>query len=147
MKNFLTVLLSVGLLVGLSVQHTAIMPPNPDKILTPNSTNTPPGCKKLASDRGWPTDPVWRSALAGAFKKLRGTEGADWFFQAKSVADVQKAFAFVRENNVRLTVISTGHDFLGRSAMSTYDWYLWKVLTCFQTTWSLWAPPGHGSFS
>jgi hypothetical protein len=117
MRNFLSALLSVGLLVGLSVQHTAILPPNPDKVLTPNSTDTPPGCKKLPSDRGWPSDQVWRSAFPRVFKKLRGTEAPDWFFQAKTVADVQRAFSFVREHNVRLTVISTGHDFLGRSGI------------------------------
>jgi hypothetical protein len=118
MRNVIGALLSVGLLVGVSVQHTAILPPNPDKVLTPNSTDTPPGCKKLPSDRGWPADQVWRSALPGVFKKLRGTEAPDWLFQAKSVADVQRAFSFAREHNVRLTVISTGHDFLGRSAFS-----------------------------
>jgi hypothetical protein len=116
MKNFLSALFVLGQLFGLSVQHTAILPPNPDKVLNPNSTDTPAGCKKLASDRGWPTDQVWRSALPGAFKKLRGTEASDWFFQAKTVADVQKAFAFVREHNIRLTIISTGHDFIGRLA-------------------------------
>jgi hypothetical protein len=114
MKIILSTLLSSCLLAGLSVQHTAILPPNPDKVLTPNSTDTPAGCKRLASDRGWPTDQVWRSSLSGVFKKLRGTEASDWFFQAKTVADVQKAFAFVREHNVRLTVISSGHDFIGR---------------------------------
>lgn len=115
MKNVVRALLSVGLLAGLSVQHNAIMPPSPDKVLTPNSVDTPAGCKKLASDRGWPADQVWRSALPGVFKKLRGTEASDWFFQAKNAADVAKAFAFAREHNVRLTVISTGHDFIGRS--------------------------------
>jgi hypothetical protein len=55
------------------------------------------------------------------------------------VADVQKTFAFVREHNVRLTVISTGHDFLGRSGISVA--ILVKMLTPLQATRSLWSPP------
>ena len=114
MKALLAIVLKLTFLVGFSLQHTAILPPTPDKVLKANSTDTPPGCKKLASDKGWPEDHIWRSSLPGVFKKLKGTEAPDWMFQAKSVEDVQKAIAFAKQHNVRLTVITTGHDFLGR---------------------------------
>ena len=114
MKTAINTLLGVALLASSSLAHTAIRPPSPDKALTPGSSEAPPGCKLLASDKGWPTDDVWKKAFPGVFKKLKGTEGPDWMVQAKSVEDVQKAVNFARDNNVRLTIISTGHDFHGR---------------------------------
>lgn len=115
MKATISALLGVALLAGPTVAHSAIKPPAPDRALTPNSSNAPPGCKYLASDKGFPADDVWTQALPGVYKKLRGTEAPDFMYQAKSVADVQAAVNFAREHNVRLTIISTGHDFGGRS--------------------------------
>jgi hypothetical protein len=97
-----------------SIQHTAILPPFPDKALRTNSTEAPAGCRFLLSDKGWPADHIWKAEFPGIFKKLRGSVGPDWMYQAQSVADVQKAVNFAREKNVRLTIISTGHDFGGR---------------------------------
>lgn len=114
MKSSINALLGVALLAGTSVAHTAIKPPSPDRALTPNSSNAPPGCKLLASDKGFPSDDVWKKEFPGVYKKLKGTEAPDFMVQAKSVADVQKAVNFAREHNVRLTIISTGHDFGGR---------------------------------
>ena len=116
MKSSLSALVGVALLVGESLQHTAILPPFPDKALLPNTTTAPEGCKFLPSDRGFPGDALWRSTFPGIFKKLKGTYGPDWMAQAKTVADVQKAVNFAREHNVRLSIISTGHDFHGRYA-------------------------------
>jgi hypothetical protein len=113
MKTF-TALVSAAVLVAPTLGHVAVKPPSPDKALTPNSSTAPPGCKLLASDKGWPADDVWKKAFPEAFKKMKGTEGPDWWLQAKSVEDVQKAVNFARDNNVRLSVISTGHDFHGR---------------------------------
>jgi hypothetical protein len=114
MRAFDVFVVTVALLAQSSLQHTAILPPFPDKALKPNSSDAPAGCRLLLSDRGWPTDDIWKAEFPGIFKKLRGTVGPDWMFQAQSVADVQKAVNFAREKNVRLTVISTGHDFGGR---------------------------------
>lgn len=114
MKASLNALLGVALLAGLSVAHSAIKPPAPDKALTPNSSNAPEGCKALASDNQWPAEDVWKTAFPGVYKKLKGTEAPDYMVQAKSVKDVQNAVNFAREHNVRLTIISTGHDFGGR---------------------------------
>jgi hypothetical protein len=116
MKVLSIALLGVlSLLPALSHGHSAIMPPAPDKALHANSSTTPAGCKKLSSDKGWPADSVWTSTFPGVYKKLRGTKGPDWMVQAKSVEDVQKAVNFAREQKVRLTIISTGHDFVSSS--------------------------------
>jgi hypothetical protein len=108
------ILLGVALFVAPSLQHVAIKPPSPDKALTPNSSTAPQGCKLLASDKGFPADNVWKAAFPNAFKKMKGTEGPDWWVQATSIGVVQKAVTFAKEHNVRLSVISTGHDFMGR---------------------------------
>jgi hypothetical protein len=105
---------ALALFVGLSTQHTAILPPFPDKALKPNTSEAPAGCRYLSSDKGWPSDEVWKTNFPGVFKKLRGTVGPDWMIQAQTVADVQKAVNFAREHNIRVTVISTGHDFHAR---------------------------------
>lgn len=114
MKSLVLALSTAALFAGQSSQHTAIFPPFPDKALYANSSEAPPGCRLLLSDKGWPADSVWKTTFPGIFKKLRGTVGPDWMMQAKNIADVQKAVNFARERNVRLTVITTGHDFHGR---------------------------------
>jgi hypothetical protein len=119
MKLLTPTALAAALFAAYSTQHTAILPPFPDKALRPNSTIAPSGCKYLLSDKGWPADHVWKAAFPGVFKKLKGTVGPDWMVQAKSVADVQKAVNFAKEHNVRLSIISTGHDFHGRCVTST----------------------------
>lgn len=84
----------------------------------PNTTTTPPGCRKLNTDVDWPAPEVWEAALPGVV----ATNGSDrwgptvnYRLQAKSVADVQSAVRFATEHNVRLTVLTTGHDQLARS--------------------------------
>jgi FAD/FMN-containing dehydrogenase len=39
----------------------------------------------------------------------------DYTFRAKNIEDVQKAVKFAAGNNVRLSVIASGHDYLGRN--------------------------------
>jgi hypothetical protein len=114
MKTTINALLGAVLLAAPGLAHTAIKPPGSDKALTPNSSNAPPGCKLLLSDKGWPADSVWKKEFPGIFKKLKGTEAPDFMVQAKTVEDVQKTVNFAREHNIRLTIITTGHDFHGR---------------------------------
>jgi len=114
MKFLTKNLLSVALLAGPSLQHAAMMPPNPDKILTPNSSTAPQGCKLLASDKGFPSAEIIKQKLPKAAFKEPGTLGPDWVLRATQVSDVQDAVNFAREHNVRLTILTTGHDFGGR---------------------------------
>jgi hypothetical protein len=126
-------------LATLASAHVAILPPFPDRALTPNSTHTPEGCKRLSGDRGFPGDSLWRSTFPNIFKKLRGTFGPDWMIQAKSVEDVQKAVNFARDHNVRLTVITTGHDFHGRQTARSglrIDLATMREPTVFSNEWT-----------
>jgi heat shock protein HslJ len=78
----------------------------------------PPGCKKLPKDADWPAETVWKAELPGVM--ARGPQIAnatlpDYSYQARTVEQVQKAVKFVAENNIRLSILNSGHDFIGRS--------------------------------
>jgi hypothetical protein len=110
----ITAVLGAAILASPALGHVAIKAPTSDKILTPNSFTAPAGCKLLAGDKGFPADDVWFKGFPKIFKKMRGTEGPDFMVQAQTPEDVVKAVNFAREHNVRLSVITSGHDFHGR---------------------------------
>ncbi|KAF1982276.1 FAD-binding domain-containing protein [Aulographum hederae CBS 113979] len=89
-----------------------------------NST-TPSGCRAIAGDASWPSPDVWTAALPGvmprAAKDAKSGE-PDYRFKPKTFADVQAAVNFAREHNVRLSVLNSGHDFLGRNMASSGLW-------------------------
>lgn len=83
-----------------------------------NTTTTPPGCRKLNTDIDWPPREVWEEFLPGVIP----TPGSDAYgplpdyrLQVKTVSDVQNAVRFATKHNIRLTVLTTGHDQLARS--------------------------------
>jgi hypothetical protein len=82
----------------------------------------PVGCKILPVDQQWPTDAEWKAALPGVIK--RGPQNKeqtrpDWHLSAINPADVQRAVNFTSKYNIRLSIITTGHDFLSRYVRST----------------------------
>jgi hypothetical protein len=81
------------------------------------STTTPPGCYRLATDTEWPSPADWASALPRAVPRAsnlaRGVVRPDYHLSAKDTADVQAAVKFCARNRIRLTIINSGHDFLG----------------------------------
>jgi hypothetical protein len=89
---------------------------------TKATTRAPAGCRLIHTDEGFPSDADFKAALPGVFKRPavapKGDEGnvhPDYRLRAMSYADVQKAVDFARTRNIRLTVINSGHDFLGRN--------------------------------
>jgi len=82
-------------------------------------TTTPKGCRRLATDTDWPAADVWTKTFPGILPRQAAKAGApvrpDYRLRAKSAADVEKAVKFAADNNLRLTVITTGHDYLGRN--------------------------------
>jgi FAD/FMN-containing dehydrogenase len=85
-------------------------------------TKTPEGCRKLNTDADWPPQKIWEDAMPG-IEYLRSTFSRattpDYRYQVRSVPDVQRALKFAQENNVRVSIITTGHDYLGRSTASS----------------------------
>ena len=83
-----------------------------------NTTITPPGCRKLNIDIGWPSREVWEKSLPGIIPTPGSDDYGplpDYRLQVKTVPDVQNAVRFAVRHNIRLTVLTTGHDQLGRS--------------------------------
>ncbi|KAJ3543177.1 hypothetical protein NM208_g3712 [Fusarium decemcellulare] len=88
-------------------------------VLEPASaTKAPKGCRKLHTDSDWPAPDVWEAALPGV---IRGKDSdanghlPDYRLRAECAEDVQAAVSFAAKHNIRLSVITTGHDQLGRS--------------------------------
>src|ERR1700761_4072121 len=79
---------------------------------------TPKGCKVLQFDESFPAPEVWEAAMpniASAKTNGRTVTRPDYRLTAKSVSDVEKAVQFAAKYNVRLTIITTGHDYLARN--------------------------------
>jgi FAD binding domain len=80
--------------------------------------STPTGCKVVENDEDFPAPDVWEAAMPGiAHRKTKGRVATQpiYRFTVKSVSDVEKAVHFAAKYNVRLTIITTGHDYLGRN--------------------------------
>ena len=76
----------------------------------------PASCKRLPIDADWPSPevvdeelPGWEMPMPDGIKKH-----PDYTYEVKRVASVQRAVRFVTKYNMRLSIINSGHDFLGR---------------------------------
>ncbi|KAF5007215.1 hypothetical protein FDECE_6449 [Fusarium decemcellulare] len=82
------------------------------------ATNAPQGCNKLYSDDDWPSLDEWHDAIPGVVKESNSdSHGSlpDYRIRAQSYADVQAAVKFSAKHKIRLTVLTTGHDEVGRN--------------------------------
>jgi hypothetical protein len=87
-------------------------------------------CKVIPGDEDWPKDEVWKSALPGVVQSplvVANQTRPDYVLTALEPADVQAAVNFSAQHNVRLAIINSGHDFLGR------------YVEIFDSTWGLFA--------
>lgn len=77
----------------------------------------PSDCKAISTDSTWPTVSVWTAALPGIeAKHVEDVGRPDYFYTATNATGVQAAVKFAAANNLRLVVVNSGHDFLGRLA-------------------------------
>jgi hypothetical protein len=76
----------------------------------------PAGCKKLPSDADWPSNEVLNAELKGWEPRVanQSLKHPDWIYEVKTVANVQRAVKFAAKHNVRISILNSGHDFLGR---------------------------------
>src|ERR1043166_8099267 len=76
----------------------------------------PSNCKKLPVDSDWPSEGTWKTELPGSTK--RGTEknwtSPDYTVVANTVEKVQAAVKFAAKHAVWLSILNSGHDFIGR---------------------------------
>lgn len=76
-------------------------------------------CKLLPGDAKWPAIDVWKSALPGVVALEKSQEEGlprrpDYQLVATTIEQVQAAVKFTSEHNIRLTILNSGVDFLGR---------------------------------
>jgi FAD binding domain len=84
--------------------------------LNPQSS-APEGCKTLHTDKEWPAHSVWKASLPNVLSrglakdKLRHP---DYRIEPATTAEVQAAVKFATKHNIRVSILNSGHDFLGR---------------------------------
>jgi FAD/FMN-containing dehydrogenase len=80
---------------------------------------TPAGCRALNTDAEFPSEDSWIKDLPMAFPVPKGenatTNEVDYKIAVTKYENVQDAVKFAAKHNLRLSVISSGHDFLGRN--------------------------------
>jgi hypothetical protein len=89
-------------------------PPPPSTL---NVTVSNPGCKVIVGDKEWPADEVWIKEIPGVQKSpsvFGNITRPDWVLNAKGPEDVQAAVNFASKYSIRVSIINSGHDFLGR---------------------------------
>jgi hypothetical protein len=74
-------------------------------------------CKQLVGDPSWPAPDVWSKALPGVIP--RGPQDPkvkrpDYQLIVTNVSQVQAAVKFAADNNLRLSILNSAHDFNGR---------------------------------
>jgi FAD/FMN-containing dehydrogenase len=87
-----------------------------------NCDETDPSCKVLSGDAAWPSLQVWTTELPGVTpiekeqsSDLTAHRRPDYQLIATKVEQVQSAIKFTAKYNIRLSIINSGVDFLGRS--------------------------------
>jgi hypothetical protein len=73
----------------------------------------PASCKLLSTDPTWPAAALWRQAMPEVEKfVVKGTKKhPNWRLDATSVEEVLAAVKFAANNNIRLSILNSGHDF------------------------------------
>jgi hypothetical protein len=86
--------------------------PDPPIVRVPAPSN----CKRLPIDSDWPSVEVLNAELPGwePWMPNQKLKHPDYIYDVKTVASVQKAVRFAAKYNIRISIINSGHDFLGR---------------------------------
>jgi hypothetical protein len=97
--------LFLSLVVGLQLASCSPAPPS-----------APEDCKVLPGDASWPTVDAWKESLKGvqAREKDAAPGSPDYRFNANTVEKVQAAVKYAAKHNLRLSILNSGHDFVGR---------------------------------
>jgi FAD binding domain len=97
--------------------------PSPSPAVSPpatiNKPNTPAGCRVLNTDAEFPAESVWKAELPSAISRkttlAEYVKAPDYKVAAMKYSDVVDAVKFAAKHNLRLSVIASGHDFIGRN--------------------------------
>jgi hypothetical protein len=90
----------------------------PVGVLPEVKTKTPSGCRQIITDETYPNATVWKAALPKAELRNVDFEGdghTDYKIRALTYQDVIDSVKFAAKHNIRLSIINSGHDFIGRN--------------------------------
>jgi FAD/FMN-containing dehydrogenase len=78
---------------------------------------SPEGCRAISGDTNWPSPEIWEQELPGVVPRSFSLKSyhPDYRISAKTVRDVQNAVTFAAKHKIRLSIINSGHDYLGRN--------------------------------
>ncbi|KAM0542564.1 hypothetical protein ACHAPJ_012735 [Fusarium lateritium] len=82
------------------------------------ASTAPRHCRRLHTDVDWPSFEEWKAAIPGIIKQNNSDSFGslpDYRIRAKCYSEVQAAVKFAALHKIRLSVITTGHDALGRN--------------------------------
>ena len=85
----------------------------------------PEGCRPIKGDDKWPAEDVWMKELPGVAVTGPGKNGQkhpDYRLTVKNVQDAQNAMKFASKYGVRVSIINSGHDYMGRNDAPTGLW-------------------------
>jgi hypothetical protein len=115
---------------------------------TATKIKTPAGCNALSSDIDFPPEAVFKKAFPSVIARSKtlaaGVGAPDYKIRAKTYKDVQDAVKFAAKHNLRLSVITSGHDFLGRNDAPSGLVVDVSLLTAIRLHEN-WAPSAKGS--
>jgi hypothetical protein len=101
-----------------TVNGTQAPPSSPaPETLAPGAKSAPAGCKVLPSDKEWPAKAAWLAKVPSGVSRAQTKDNLkhpDYRVDAKTTEEVVAAVRFAAENNIRLSILNSGHDFLGR---------------------------------
>ncbi|KAK3082323.1 hypothetical protein LTS18_004235 [Coniosporium uncinatum] len=127
MKSLFFVAASIPLIAGSphgpkesSPSASPPVAPSPQAPVSNVTTSAPRGCKALHTDREWHSADLWTKFLPSVAQRVLDPSDPniihpDYRVVAPDVEAVQAAVNFARDNNVRLTITNSGHDYLGRN--------------------------------
>ena len=84
--------------------------------------SAPEGCNILHTDKEWPPPSVWKAALPNILTRGVAKDGLkhpDYRIEPTTSAEVQAAVRFAAKHHIRVSILNSGHDFLGRLVNAT----------------------------
>jgi FAD/FMN-containing dehydrogenase len=78
-------------------------------------------CKTILGDESWPEKSVWRKAMPEIeLQKAKANwKQPNYRLDATTIDEVSAAVKFTNEHNIRLSILNSGHDFIGRNDAPT----------------------------
>jgi FAD/FMN-containing dehydrogenase len=85
--------------------------------LSVSAVATPEGCRAISGDTNWPQSAVWTQELPGIVprKYSYNSYHPNYRISANTVQDVKNAVKFAAKHKIRLSIINSGHDYMGRN--------------------------------